>query len=495
MVFVIYFIMNKPENKKVSLRPPIVAIMGHIDHGKTKLLDTIRKANVVEKEAGGITQHIGAYEIEIKDKNSEYLGRKITFLDTPGHEAFSKMRERGAEVGDIAVLIVAADEGVKTQTIEALNHILEAKIPYVVAINKIDKPEANPERVKKQLAENNVLLEGWGGNVPFVLISAKENKNIDELLEVILLLADMENLSSDDSALASGVVIESELDSRRGPIATLIIKQGILKKGDGFYTESTFGKVKIMEDFLGNNIDEATFSSPVLVGGFKNVPMVGEKFFVGKKVIEKKELKKEIEKKEEDEDKINVILKADYSGSLEVLEEIVNRFELDSKKLRIIDLSVGNILISDIRMAQSSSAWILGFRVKLPKDLEVLAQESKVKIFLFDVIYQVEKFLKENLEEIIKKEEEVQSGILNVSVIFSKQGKKKLIGGKVIAGKLKKGRIRINREEKEIGMGKITGMQCKKVEVSEISEGMECGLMIETQADIQIGDNIVFRRE
>jgi translation initiation factor IF-2 len=488
--------MNKTENKIVSNRPPIVVIMGHIDHGKTKLLDTIKKTNIIEKESGGITQHIGAYEIEIKDIKSEYTGRKITFLDTPGHEAFSKMRERGAKVGDIAVLIVAADEGVKPQTIEALNHILEAKIPYIVAINKIDKPEANPEKVKKQLAENNVLLEDWGGNIPFVLISAKENKNINELLEIILLMADMEDLKANSSSSPSGIVIESKLDSRRGSIATLIIKQGVLKKGDNIYTNSTFGKVKIMEDFLGNTLNEATFSSPVLIGGFKDVPRIGERFFVDKEEMDKKEEKKEIDKKDlEDKNKINVILKADFSGSLEVLEEMINKFEFDNKKLRIIDSSIGNVLISDIRLAQNSSSWILGFRVKLPKDLEILAQESKVKIFLFDVIYEIQKFLKENLEKIILEEEAIQSGELNVSVIFSSQGKKKLVGGKVIAGKLKKGKITIIREEKEIGMGKIIGMQCKKAEVSEIQEGMECGLMIETQAEIKIGDNIIFKRE
>jgi len=273
-------------------RPPIVVVMGHIDHGKTTLLDTIRKANVAARESGGITQHIGAYEILVESKNPEYNQRKITFIDTPGHEAFSAIRARGTKVCDIAILVIAADEGVKPQTVEALNLIQQAKIPFIVALNKIDKPEANPDRVKTQLAELGVLVEGWGGNVPVINISAKEGKNIQELEELILLVADMEGITAYKDGPANGVIVETKFENRRGVEVTAIIKNGVLKIGDPIYTASAIGKVRTIEDCNGKPLKEATFSSPVLITGFKEMPQVGEEFFVGEKL--KKKLRRRI---------------------------------------------------------------------------------------------------------------------------------------------------------------------------------------------------------
>lgn len=492
-------IMEDKKEENLVPRPPIVAVMGHIDHGKTKLLDSIRETNVVDRESGGITQHVGAYEIIVKSDNSEYNDRKITFLDTPGHEAFSRIRERGATIADVAVLVVAADDGVKTQTLEALKHIQEAKLPYLIAINKIDKPEANPEKVKQQLAEKGVFLEGRGGNVPFTLISAKEKRNINELLETILLLADLEDLKADLEAPASGMVIEAKMDSRRGIIATLIVKQGKIKKGDQIATMRAQGKVKILEDFQGKNIVEASFSSPVRVIGFKEIPKVGEEFFTDSKVIstlgeavKAVENSKNIEV-DESEKVFKFIIKADVSGSLEALEDILDKFFKErDRKFQIISSAVGDISGSDVQMAQSTGSWILGFRSKMASDLEMKAKDLGIKTTLFDIIYELEDTLKEIFDSLQEEEGRNRKSELKVLVVFSSQGKKKLVGGLVEIGKLKKGKIRIVREGAELGQGKIMGLQCKKSEVNEASEGVECGLMIETGVDVQKDDRILF---
>ncbi len=493
--------MEKIENKEnLIVRPPIVAVMGHIDHGKTKLLDAIRKSNVVEGESGGITQHIGAYEIIMDSESDEYRGRKITFLDTPGHEAFSKIRERGAQVADIAVLVVAADDGVKPQTIEAIKSIEDAKIPYIVAINKIDKPEANPNQVRTQLAENNIFLEDWGGKIPVVEISAKENTNIQHLLEMILLVADLEELKSNPSLETKGIVIESKMDKNRGPIATIIIKEGVLKIGDNILTSTAEGKLKILENFKGEKIKEATFSSPVSVGGFKKMPQVGELFLAGEK-IDRELLKKELADKKDissdmlDLDKdgkiINLIIKADVSGSLEAIENIIKKLKLERVSLRIINSSIGDISNSDIQMAKDSPAWIFGFKINIPKSLNPQIQEKNIHIHIFDIIYDLEKFLKEKLEIISQKEEEMIKAELRVLKTFSKQGKKQLIGGVVEEGKIKKGLVIIQREEKEIGRGRIMGLQCHKKDIAEAEKGMECGILLETAVDISPDDHLI----
>jgi translation initiation factor IF-2 len=491
-------IMTENTNKNLIMRPPIVVVMGHIDHGKTKLLDAIRKTNIIDKESGGITQHVGAYEITFySEKNPEFNKRRITFIDTPGHEAFSHMREQGAEIGDVAILVVAADEGVKAQTKEALKTILDSKTPFFVAINKIDKPEANPDKIKQQLAELGVYLEGWGGHVPFVLISAKENKNIEELLEMILLMADMEELKAEENISASGIVIEAKMDSRKGAIVSLIIKNGILKVGDEIATPSANGKVKIMEDCKGRKIIKATFSEPVLVFGFKELPKVGEKFVVGDFIEDLVKTEKKISFQNNnhninDEKNINLIIKVDVAGSLEALQKIISKIEMGERSLQIIDAGIGDISSSDIQSAEANHSWILGFRVKMPKDLESTVQNKKIKYFLFDIIYEVEKFFKEEIDKIIINEKEKKEGEFQILACFSKRKETQVIGGKVIKGKLVRGnQFKIVRGEEELGTGKIINIQVMKKDMKEVEEGKEAGFSVESSVEIKTGDMLV----
>jgi translation initiation factor IF-2 len=491
--------MTSANDKNLIVRPPIVVVMGHIDHGKTKLLDAIRKSNIIDRESGGITQHVGAYEITFySEKNPEFNKRRITFIDTPGHEAFSHMREQGAQIGDVAILVVAADEGVKAQTKEALKTILDSKTPFFVAINKIDKPEANPDKVKQQLAELGVYLEGWGGHVPFVLISAKENKNIEELLEMILLMADMEELKADENTSASGVVIEAKMDNRKGAIVSLIIKNGTLKVGDEIGTASARGKVKMMEDCKGRKITKATFSEPVLVFGFKELPKVGEQFVVGDLIEDLVKEEKEADFKNnkknlaDDEKNINLIIKVDVAGSLEALQKIISKIDMGERSLQIIDAGIGDINSSDLQNAQATKSWILGFRVKVPNDLESTAQNKKIKYFLFDIIYEVEKFFKEEIDKIIANEKEKKEGELQVLACFSKRKDSQVVGGKVIKGKFVRGnQFKIVRGEEELGMGKITNIQVMKKDMKEVEEGKEAGFSVDSGVEIKTGDKLV----
>lgn len=483
-------------------RPPIVVVMGHIDHGKTTLLDTIRKTHVAAHESGGITQHIGAYEIKVVSKNPEYNQRKITFIDTPGHEAFSAIRARGTEVGDVAILVIAADEGVKPQTIEALNLIQQAKIPFIVALNKIDKPEANPDRVKTQLAELGVLVEGWGGNVPVISISAKEGKNIQELLELILLVADMETIVARQDGPADGVIIETKFDNKRGIEVTAIIKNGVLKVGDPIYTATAQGKVRTMEDCSGNVLKEATFSSPVLIIGFKEMPQVGEEFFVGEKIEEenkrlnmRQNLRSKDPNAEKQENTLNLILKADTMGSLEAMKKILGSLTLpEGAHLKIINEGIGDIFVSDIALAETAPATILGFRVKIPKDLQIIIQAKNIRVYVFDIIYEMEKFLKQEIENLFKPQEPPIKGKVEILALFSKKRSEQLIGGRVIEGRIVKGaQVKIQRGEEIIGHGKIVNLQSSKIDVKEISEGKECGILIDSNTEIAVGDQLIFQ--
>jgi translation initiation factor IF-2 len=492
---------KKELNLNIVKRPPIVVVMGHIDHGKTTLLDAIRKTNVANKEAGGITQNIGAYEITVSSKNEEYNNRKITFIDTPGHEAFTTMRLRGTKVADVAILIIAADEGVKPQTVEALHLIQQAKIPYIIALNKIDKPEANPNQVKTQLAEIGVLVEGWGGNIPVINISAKEGKNIEDLLELILLMADMENITAKKDGPADGVIIETKFDSRRGISVTAIIKNGILKVGDLIYSDSATGKVKTMEDCNGCQIKEATFSSPVLLIGFKEMPQVGEEFFGGeKKDIDKKSKKEDktnqtsMIKNQKSRNNLNIILKADTIGSLEAMKKILSNLKLpEGLEIEIISESIGDVFVSDISLAENSSAIILGFQIKVPKDLQIIGQSKNIRIYIFNIVYEMEKFLKEEMEKLFQPQELPPKGIVEILATFSKKRSEQLIGGKVLKGKIVKGaQVKIQREENIIGRGKILNLQVSKVDVKEIIEGKEGGILIEADTDILVGDKLIY---
>lgn len=480
------------DKSKLKPRPPVVCVMGHVDHGKTKLLDAFRETNVVESEAGGITQHIGAYQISKK-------GKLITFLDTPGHEAFKAMRERGAKVTDIVVLVVAADDGVQPQTIEAIKHAKNANIPIVVAINKIDKPEADPERVKKELADQGVLPEEWGGDTICVPISAKYKKNLDQLLESILLVAEMEELKADPKARAVGTIIESHMDPKKGPVATVLVQNGTLTLSDPVTVSNIFGVIKAMENFQGKKINHAKPSTPVRILGLEAVPEVGdilqveESRNVAKAKISK--LKKMIRfpklKKEEGKiKKLNVILVADVQGSLEALISALNKIGSEEVKVQIINFNVGKITESDVMMAASANAIILGFNAEITPVAKRLAEDRKVEYRNYNIIYRLLDDVKAKLEAMIEpKKISVRLGKLQVLAIFRKEKGKMIVGGKVISGKIiPNANFKIIRAKEIVGEGKILNLQVNKVNVDKVEQGKECGLLVLCQVKIKEGD-------
>ncbi len=475
----------------------MVVVLGHIDHGKSSLLETIRDFKITARESGGITQHIGAYQIVEGDK-------KITFIDTPGHEAFSAMRSRGAKVADLAILVVDCSEGVKAQTKEAISHIKKSGIPMIVALNKIDKSEANPEKVKRELTQEDVVVESLGGKTPSIEISALTGQGIPELLELILLVAEMENLKAEITKKAEGVVIESYLDRLRGPTATLLITEGVLKPGDILGTPSTFGKIKKLEDFQSRSIEEALPSDPAIVIGFEDVPKVGENFkvFPGLeaarshlKIAEKKVL--EVLEISSDQKVLNLILKTDVVGSIEALEEVLNNLPQERVILRILKSEVGEINENDIKLAKGGKALILGFRVKINPTAKILAEREKIKIMTFDVIYDlvegVRKFMEKGLRpEIVR----TDLGKVKTLVIFLTEKNRQIIGGKVIEGEVKKGAlIEIFRGENLIDKGKLVNLQKNKKDVDRIPKGEECGILYEGDTKIEEGDTLVIYTE
>jgi len=474
---------SKLNTQNLLPRPPIVVVMGHIDHGKTTLLSYIRKTKM-PKEPGEITQSIGAYEIQ-------HSGRKITFIDTPGHEAFSKMRQRGAKVADLGILVVAADEGVKPQTREAIEILQESKTLFVVAINKIDKPNADIEKVKMDLTQAGVLLEGFGGNISWQAISAKTGEGIGELLDLILLAADLEGLTYDPTAKASGVIIESRMDSRRGLAVAVIVKDGILRVGDEIATSSAIGKIKILENFLGERVKELSPSSPALIVGFENLPQIGEEFFSGK--VELAEIKpvnreiREISAQIGEDSRINFILKADVSGSLEALSEIVKTIP----NVKIIRQSVGDINDGDVKSALNTNAIIIGFKTRVNKAAENLAKAQDIKIITSEIIYELIKKLEEEIENL--KEPEI-NGQLEILAVFDKRaGKRQVIGGRVISGSFKNNLIvKIQRQEQVLSQGKILNLQREKQDVSQVNEGKECGILLEADILVNVGDKLIY---
>ena len=489
------------ENKKqknTTERPPIIAVMGHIDHGKSALLDYIRESNIVEGEAGGITQHISAYEVDHK-------GKKITFLDTPGHSAFTAMRLRGANIADIAILIVSAEEGPKPQTIEALESIKEADIPFVVAINKIDKPGANVDKTKNQLLEKEIYLEGMGGEIPFAPISAKTGEGIPELLDTLLLMAEMEELKGDESKLAEGFVLESNRDPKKGICATLIITNGTVKTGNFIVSENNFAPVRIMEDFLGKTIKEATFSSPIRITGFKEVPTVGSTFSIyeSKKEAEKASLEY---KAEEDTISVNsrqntegktiipLILKADVLGTIEALQKEIAKIETNDRViLKTIFTGVVNITENDVQTAGGdSNAIVAGFNVKIDNGAKDLAEKKEIDTEVFDIIYKLTESVEEKVKERTPKiKTEKITGKAKVLRIFSQQKNKQLIGGEVKEGTLSLGsQVRISRRDFELEKGRIAELQSGKVAVKEVQEGVQFGAMVEAKKEIAIGDTL-----
>lgn len=490
-------------------RPPIIVVLGHIDHGKSTLLDYIRKTNTTEKEAGGITQHISAYEVV--HKTSDGKESRITFLDTPGHEAFTKMRARGANLADIAILVISAEDGVKAQTLEVLKVIQESRIPYVVAISKIDKPNANTEKIKQELAEHKVFVEGYGGDIPAVPLSAKTGEGIPELLDMMLLVAELQELKGNPDAPAEGVVLESHINPKEGVSATLIIKNGTLKRGMFVAAGNTLAPVRKVNSFLDHNAPSATFSSPLVLTGFDSAPDAGILFRAFETKKEAKTYIKEI--KEEGgvlaskpttqspsaNDKkgavysVPIILKADTTGSLEALEHEVLKLKDKVGPFQIIHRGIGNIEESDLKVASSGKGIIVvGLHVSVGKPAERVVLQQDITTKTFNIIYELtEWLLKEIKEKTPKTMVEEKVGTAKILRVFNKTKGKHVIGGKVIEGTLSVGsKIKIVRREKEIDRGEIVELQQQKVKTGEVKEGFEFGAMINSKHDITPGDVI-----
>ncbi len=488
-------------------RPPVVTVMGHVDHGKTTLLDTIRNTNVASREAGGITQHIGASVIDVN-------GKEIVFLDTPGHEAFTKMRARGAQATDIVILVVAADDGVMPQTIEAINHAKAANIPIVVAINKIDKPNANIDRVKQQLSEQGLIPEEWGGETICVPISAKNGTGVNELLEMVLLQAEIMELKADPNRSAEGIVIESRLDKGKGPVATLLVKNGTLRKGDVVVIgKDTWGKVRAMFDDKGKMIKEAPPSKPAEITGINGVPQPGSIFRVvenekkAKQIIEEYKLEEKMastkphrqltieelyaqmtgEKKE-----IRVILKTDVHGSLEAIEDSLLKLSTEETTVKIIHKGVGRITENDIMLASASKAIVIGFNIRPESSATKLADRERVTIKLYRVIYEMLEDLQNLIEGMKPKEEtEVLIGTAEIRKVFKIPKIGKVAGCYVTDGKIVRDKkARIVRDGKIIYESKVSSLRRFKNDAKEVASGYECGIMLEKFSDYKEGDTI-----
>ncbi len=481
-------------------RAPIVGVFGHIDHGKSTLLDYIRKTNVTESETGGITQRISAYELLHKDQAGK--NRKITFLDTPGHQSFVTMRERGALIADIAILVVSAEDGVKAQTIEALKSIRNANLPYIVAINKIDKESANIERTKQTLAENDIYVEGYGGDVPVVMISAKTGKGIDELLDLILLLSDLQDLTGDLEQLASGKVLEAERDKQKGISATLIIKDGTLSSGDFVVAGNSISPVRIFENFKSEKITKGEMGDPVRVIGFDIVPKAGSDWqaFKSKKEAEGfKELFKEYktagknELVEESISPLPLIIKADSVGAIEAVETEARKIRNDRAYWNIIQSSIGDISENDIKSGSGKgNVLVVGFNVKVDGAAKGMAERLGIEIQTFDIIYKLTEFLeKAILTKTPKMKMEEITGTAKILKLFSKTKDKQIMGGRVETGNIiVNEEVRIKRRDAEIGLGKIRELQQAKNKTSQVEEGLEFGTMIESKIEIAPGDII-----
>lgn len=495
--------------KNLQPRPPIVTILGHVDHGKTTLLDTLRKANVAAGEAGGITQHISAYQVKKR-------GQLITFIDTPGHEAFSAMRERGVSIADIAVLVVAADDGVRPQTKEVIEYLKSKKIPTVVAINKIDKPEANPMRVKQELADHGIVIEEWGGDVLAAEISAKKNIGIDKLLDNILLSAEVEDFRASAKRDGLAVVLEAHLDPQKGPIATALIKTGILKTGQDIIAGSAFGRIRKMEDYAGKTVSQAGPSTPITIIGLGSTPNVNdilqvagtksqarlisketrERLAAGKKIELTKQ--KMIEMAAEGNvKKLNVILKADVQGSLEAIQQILSAIQSPEVALEFIELGVGNVTESDVKIAASAKAEILGFNVITTSVAKRLAEGSNVNIKTYNIIYELVEETKKMMAELLPPEiVRTDFGKMSIIAVFKTGKRDMIVGGRVIEGKImKKCDAEVKRGGEIIGRGKITNLQQNREATEEVGSGNECGITFEGSTRIKENDIVICFKE
>ncbi|MGA8942748.1 MAG: translation initiation factor IF-2 [Thermoactinomyces sp.] len=488
-------------------RPPVVTIMGHVDHGKTTLLDKIRHTKVTEGEAGGITQHIGAYQVEIN-------GKKITFLDTPGHAAFTTMRARGAEVTDITILVVAADDGVMPQTVEAINHAKAAEVPIIVAVNKMDKPEANPDHVKQQLTEHGLIPEEWGGDTIFVPVSALTGDGIEDLLEMILLVAEVQELKANPDKRARGVVIEAELDKGRGPVATVLVQNGTLHVSDGIVAGNYFGKIRAMVNDRGRRVKAALPSTPVEIIGLSDVPNAGDQFMVfedekkGRAIAEKRQAKqKEQERganarvslddlfkqiKEGEVKELNVIIKADVQGSAEAMKSSLEKIDVEGARVKIIHTGVGAITESDIILASASNAIIIGFNVRPQANARALAKQEKVDIRLHRIIYKAIEEIESAMKGLLDPEyEEKVVGMAEVRQIFKVSRIGTIAGCYVTEGKVvRNGRARLIRDGVVIHDGELDTLKRFKDDAKEVAQGYECGLTLQNYNDIKEGDLI-----
>lgn len=496
-----FLLEEKDSGKNLSPRAPVVTILGHVDHGKTTLLDTIRKANVAKGEAGGITQHISAYQV----KKHKQL---ITFVDTPGHEAFAAMRKRGLSIADIAILVVAADDGVRPQTKEVIEYLKEHKLPVLVAINKIDKEDAKPDRVKQELAEHGILFEGWGGDVMATEISAKNNINIDDLLEKVLLLAEVENFRTDTKRDGLAVILESHLDPQKGPVATALIRTGTLKVGQDVVAGSAFGRIRRIEDFTGKNLESAGPSVPATIYGFNETPQVNDIVQVtidktSARSRSKEALLKGTQKvnltriEDEDKKKLVVILKSDVQGSLEALEQILGTIESEEVALEIMASGVGNITESDVKMADGANASIIGFNVNTTSVAKRMAENSKVAIHTYTIIYKLVEAIKIELAKLLPPEiVRTDLGRLSVLAIFKTGKRDMIVGGRVSEGKLLRNTLlEIKRGDEIIGRGKMANLQQNKQNVEEVGQGNECGVVFEGNIKIAEGDTLICFKE
>jgi translation initiation factor IF-2 len=488
-------------------RPPVVTVMGHVDHGKTSLLDGIREANVAAREAGGITQHIGAYQVEIHN-------RKIVFIDTPGHEAFTRMRARGAKVTDVVVLVVAADDGVMPQTIEAIDHAKAAGVPILVAINKIDRPDAQPERIKQQLADRGLLAEDWGGDTVMVPVSAKTHQNLDLLLEMILLVADLQDLKANPSRPAMGTVIEAQLDRGRGPVATVLVRNGTLSVGDFFICGAVFGKVRAMQNDRGMTVRKAEPSTPVEVLGLDALPEVGDDFQVvtdtakAKQIVNFRDqrareaalakssrltleqLHRQMEAGEVKE--LPIIIKADVGGSSEVLSETLQKLSNDKIKVRVLRTAVGAINESDVLLASTSNAIIIGFNVRPERNAAALAEQENVDVRLHTIIYNVTDEIKRAMQGLLEPVfREIYKGRAEVRETFRISKVGSVAGCIVQDGVLTRdSEVRLLRDNVVVYTGKVSSLRRFKDDVSEVKIGMECGVTLHNFSDVKQGDII-----
>ena len=495
------------DDSKMVPRPPVVTIMGHVDHGKTTLLDTIRKTNVTSGEFGGITQHIGAYQVSLK-------GRKVTFLDTPGHEAFTAMRARGAQVTDIVIIVVAADDGVMPQTKEAVDHAKAAGVPIVVAVNKIDKPGANPDRIMSEMAELGIMPEEWGGDTIFMNVSAKQGTGVSDLLETVLLVADMAELKANPDQLASGTVIEAKLDKGRGPVATLLVQRGTLHSGDSIVVGTSYGRVRKMTNDKGMEIKKAEPSCPVEIIGLNDVPRAGDVFmaydnYKKAQEIASHRLEKQIEKErnatsamsledlakkidEGDVKEINVLIKADVQGSAEALKASMERLEVDTVRVNVIRSTVGTITESDILLASASNAIIYGFNIRPSAAIRKKAEEEGIEIRLHNIIYKALEELESAMKGMLAPAyEEVVIGQAEVRQIYKVSKVGTIAGCKVVDGHIKRDcKVRLIREGIVIYDGKLGSLRRFENDVKEVQNGFECGMTIENYNDIKVDDII-----